>query len=172
MVFHKPFCFCNVGMQECFVIYVWKGCLSDGCLWLITKKCQEIPCNTQWLIAENGQLCSVYLLTSLPLSGYCSVYLLTSLPLSGYCGVYLLTSLPLSGYWQCPPWGLNRYKRDRWRVLTARHGQRKEGSILPSLFPPQQIFLTMTMLLYCSAVWSVAVALARTKVSGRSFSSN
>ena len=57
VIYHKPFCFCNVGMQECFVINYGKGCLCDVCsvinywsLWQITKsskvitiKYQEIP---------------------------------------------------------------------------------------------------------------------------------
>ena len=53
---YKPFYFCNLGMQGCFVINCRKGYLCDGCLCLITdvsvksqkppklitKKCQEI----------------------------------------------------------------------------------------------------------------------------------
>ena len=53
----EPFCYYNVGMQEFCVISCGKGCLCDGCLWiiteaynksqkrpkLITKMCQEIP---------------------------------------------------------------------------------------------------------------------------------
>ena len=57
VIYHKPLCYCNLEMQECFVINYGKWCLCDGCLWLITevydksqkrpklitKKCQKIP---------------------------------------------------------------------------------------------------------------------------------
>ena len=46
VIYHKPFCYFNVGMQECFVINRGKGGLCDGCLWLITKvydKSQKRP---------------------------------------------------------------------------------------------------------------------------------
>ena len=58
LIYYKPFCYCNVGKQDCFVISCRKGCLRDGCLWLIKgsfwqitktskvnheRKCKEIP---------------------------------------------------------------------------------------------------------------------------------
>ena len=76
LIYYKPFCYCNVGKQDCFVISCRKGCLRDGCLWLIkgsfwqiTKTSKLImkesvrkfhsisrcPRNTQRLIAENVQ---------------------------------------------------------------------------------------------------------------------
>ena len=37
VIYHKPFCYCIAGMQECLMINCRKGCLYDGCLWLITE---------------------------------------------------------------------------------------------------------------------------------------
>ena len=53
VIYHKPFSYCNVGIQECFVINC-DGCFLIGqSLKFMTnhknfkvnhKKCQEIPC--------------------------------------------------------------------------------------------------------------------------------
>ena len=72
VIYYKHFCYCNIGMQECFAINFGTGCLCDGCLWLITEvydKSQKrpklitknvrkflslshCPRDTQWLITE------------------------------------------------------------------------------------------------------------------------
>ena len=47
VIYHKTFCYCYVGMQECFVINCGKGCFCDGCLWLITDVYDKLQKNVK-----------------------------------------------------------------------------------------------------------------------------
>ena len=59
VIYNTPFCYFIVRKKECFVINSGKGCLCDGCLWLIAEvfdKSQKRPKGSKFW-GKNSAMC-------------------------------------------------------------------------------------------------------------------